>query len=152
MSNPKYTAEPPLLCKTFPRLTSSPGDLRYRKYSMRTEWRVSLGFSFIVVLLNDSDVLVEAENGAGKEERLGDVVEKTGDHVVDVDHLVGSTSAMLLVMTGLMCPERVREILRLPLYPAGKAAPPGGYRRSTRRVETGMKKAKGILAGDAFSL
>ena len=93
--------------------------------------------------------MVEAENGAGLEGRL---IEKDGGHVVDVDHLVGSTSAMLLVMTGLMGPERMREILRLPLYPAGKAAPPSGYRRFTRRVETGMKKAKGILAGDAFSL
>ena len=54
MSNPKYTAEPPLLCKTFPRLTSSPGDCCYL-YLMRTEWRVSLGFLFIVVHLNDSD-------------------------------------------------------------------------------------------------
>ena len=41
---------------------------------MRTEWRVSLGFSFIVVLLNDSDVLVEAKDGAGLEERLGNVL------------------------------------------------------------------------------
>ena len=44
----------------------------------------------MVVLFDDTDVLVEAEDGAGKEERLGDVVEKTGGHVVDVDHLVGN--------------------------------------------------------------
>ena len=47
---------------------------------------MSLGFLFIVVLLNDSDVLVEAENGAGQQERLGDVVEQAASHVVDVDH------------------------------------------------------------------
>ena len=38
---------------------------------------------------DDADVLVEAEDGAGEEERLGDVVEQTASHVVDVDHLVG---------------------------------------------------------------
>ncbi len=43
----------------------------------------------MVMLFDDTDVLVEAEDGAGKEERLGDVVEQTATHVVDVDHLVG---------------------------------------------------------------
>ena len=44
---------------------------------------------FMVMLFYDTDVLVEAEDGAGKEEGLGDVVEQTGGDVVDVDHLVG---------------------------------------------------------------
>ena len=44
---------------------------------------------FMVVLFDDSDVLVEAEDGARQQERLGNVVEQTGGHVVDVDHLVG---------------------------------------------------------------
>ena len=43
----------------------------------------------MVVLLDDADVLVEAEDGTGKQERLGDVVEQTGGNVVDVDDLVG---------------------------------------------------------------
>ena len=43
----------------------------------------------MVLLFDDADVLVEAEDGAGKEERLGDVVEQTGGYVVDVDDLVG---------------------------------------------------------------
>ena len=51
--------------------------------------RVSLRFSFMVVLLDDPDVLVETEDGTGQQERLGDVVEQAGGHVVDVDHLIG---------------------------------------------------------------
>ena len=43
----------------------------------------------MVMLFYDTDVLVEAEDGAGKEERLGDVVEQTGGNIVDVDDLVG---------------------------------------------------------------
>lgn len=43
----------------------------------------------MVVLFDDSDVLVEAENGAGEEERLGDVVEQPIGDVVDVDDLIG---------------------------------------------------------------
>ena len=43
----------------------------------------------MVLLFDDADVLVEAEDGAGKEEGLGDVVEQTGGDVVDVDDLVG---------------------------------------------------------------
>ncbi len=43
----------------------------------------------MVLLFDDADVLVEAEDGAGKEEGLGNVVEQTGGDVVDVDDLVG---------------------------------------------------------------
>ena len=43
----------------------------------------------MVVFFYDSDVLIEAEDGTGEEERLGDVVEQAAGHVVDVDHLVG---------------------------------------------------------------
>ena len=45
--------------------------------------------ALMVLLFDDADVLVEAEDGAGKEEGLGDVVEQTGGYVVDVDDLVG---------------------------------------------------------------
>ena len=45
--------------------------------------------ALMVLLFDDADVLVEAEDGTGKEERLGNVVEQTASHVVDVDHLVG---------------------------------------------------------------
>lgn len=45
-------------------------------------------FSFMVLFFDDSNVLVESEDGTGKEERLGDVVEQAGGDVVDVDHLV----------------------------------------------------------------
>ena len=44
---------------------------------------------FIPLLFDDADVLVEAEDGAGKEERLGNVVEQAGGDVVGVDYLVG---------------------------------------------------------------
>ena len=43
----------------------------------------------MVVLLDDADVLVEAEDGTGKQERLGHVVEQPCGNVVDVDDLVG---------------------------------------------------------------
>ena len=45
--------------------------------------------ALMVLLFDDADVLVEAEDGTGKEEGLGDVVEQTGGNVVDVDDLVG---------------------------------------------------------------
>ena len=38
---------------------------------------------------DDADVLVEAEDGAGQEERLSDVVEQARGHIADVDDLVG---------------------------------------------------------------
>ena len=43
----------------------------------------------MVVLFDDADVLVEAEDGTGKKERLGDVVEQPIGDVVDVDDLIG---------------------------------------------------------------
>ena len=49
---------------------------------------MSLKFSFMVMLLNNSDVLVEAEDRACQEERLRHVVEQTISHVVDVDDLI----------------------------------------------------------------
>ena len=51
---------------------------------------MSLLFSFMVLLFDDSNVLVETEDGTGKEERLGHVVEQAGGHVVDVDDLIGN--------------------------------------------------------------
>ena len=44
----------------------------------------------MVLLFDDSDVLVEAEDGTGKEERLGHVVEQAGGYVVDMDDLIGN--------------------------------------------------------------
>ncbi len=41
------------------------------------------------ILLQDFNILIEAEDAASQQERLGDVVEQSGGHVVDVDHLVG---------------------------------------------------------------
>ena len=49
---------------------------------------MSLKFSFMVMLLNDSNVLVEAEDRACQEERLRHVVEQAISHVVDVDDLI----------------------------------------------------------------
>ena len=43
----------------------------------------------MVLLFDDADVLVEAEDGAGKEEGLGAVVEQPIGDVVDVDDLIG---------------------------------------------------------------
>ena len=45
--------------------------------------------ALMVLLFDDADVLVEAEDGAGKEERLGDVVEQPIGDVVNHDDLVG---------------------------------------------------------------
>ena len=41
------------------------------------------------MLINDSDILVESEDGACQEERLRHVIEQTSSHVVDLDHLIG---------------------------------------------------------------
>ncbi len=43
---------------------------------------------FVELFGDDADVLVEAEDGACQEERLGDVVKEARGDVVDVDHLV----------------------------------------------------------------
>ena len=40
------------------------------------------------MLVDDSDVLVEAEDGAGQEERLRHIIEQTRGHVADLDHLI----------------------------------------------------------------
>ena len=50
---------------------------------------MSLISVFMIILFNDSDVLVKTEDGAGKEERLRHIVEQARGHVVDMDHLVG---------------------------------------------------------------
>ena len=41
------------------------------------------------MLFDNSDILVEAEDGSCEQECLGHVVEQTGGDVVDVDDLVG---------------------------------------------------------------
>ena len=42
----------------------------------------------MVYFLDDSDILVEAEDRAGEQERLRHIIEQSRRHVVDVDHLV----------------------------------------------------------------
>ena len=49
---------------------------------------MSLRFSFMIVLADDTDVLVESEDRACQQERLRHVVEQACGHVVDVDHLI----------------------------------------------------------------
>ena len=49
---------------------------------------MSFRFSFIDVFINDSDILVEAEDRTCKEERLRHIVEQASCHVVDFDHLI----------------------------------------------------------------
>ena len=44
--------------------------------------------SFMVLPFNDSDILVESEDGACQQERLRHVVEQSGGHVADFDHLI----------------------------------------------------------------
>ena len=41
------------------------------------------------VAFNDFDVLVEPEDATCQEERLRHVIEQSGSHVLDADHLVG---------------------------------------------------------------
>ena len=43
----------------------------------------------MVLFFDDSDVLVDSEDGASQQERLRHVVEQPVGHVVDVDHLIG---------------------------------------------------------------
>ena len=43
---------------------------------------------FMIVLFNDSDILIESEDRAGQQERLRHIVEQPARHVVDLDHLV----------------------------------------------------------------
>ena len=42
------------------------------------------------MLINDSEILVESEYRAGKQERLRHIVEQASGHVVDMDHLIGN--------------------------------------------------------------
>ena len=43
----------------------------------------------MIVVFDDADVLVQSEDAACQQERLGDVVEQPARHVVDVDDLIG---------------------------------------------------------------
>ena len=42
----------------------------------------------MVLLFNDSDILVEAEDRAGQQERLRHIIEQSARHIVDLDHLI----------------------------------------------------------------
>ena len=42
------------------------------------------------MLINDSEILIESEYRAGKQERLRHIVEQPRGHVVDMDHLIGN--------------------------------------------------------------
>ena len=44
---------------------------------------------FMQLAVDESHILVEAEDGASQEERLGDVIEQSGDHIVNLDDLIG---------------------------------------------------------------
>ena len=44
----------------------------------------------MVVLFNDSDILVKSEDRASEQKRLRHVVEKPTGHVIDLDHLIGN--------------------------------------------------------------
>ena len=50
--------------------------------------RMSFICVFMVVLINDSDVLIEAEDRAREQERLRHVIEQPTRHVVDLDNLI----------------------------------------------------------------
>ena len=56
---------------------------------------MSFRFSFIDVFINDSDILVEAEDRTCKEERLRHIVEQPSCHIVDFEHLVRHVSFAL---------------------------------------------------------
>jgi len=43
---------------------------------------------FMVILFDDSDVLVEAEDRSCQQERLRHVIEQPSRHVLDLDHLI----------------------------------------------------------------
>ena len=44
----------------------------------------------MVMLVNDSKILIESEDRAGQAARLRHIVEQTSGHVVDMDHLIGN--------------------------------------------------------------
>ena len=45
-------------------------------------------FCFVEMFVDDSDVLVEAEDGSCQQERLRHIVEQPCGHIVDLDHLI----------------------------------------------------------------
>ena len=45
-------------------------------------------FVFMEMLVDDSDVLIEAEDRAGQQERLRHIVKQPRGHIVDLDHLI----------------------------------------------------------------
>ena len=49
---------------------------------------MSLIVVFMVMLINDSEILVETEDRACQEERLRHIVEQAPCHVVDLNHLI----------------------------------------------------------------
>ena len=50
--------------------------------------RMSFICVFMVVFVDDSDVLVEAEDRAREQERLRHIIEQPARHVVDLNHLI----------------------------------------------------------------
>ena len=49
---------------------------------------VSFRFSFMVIFIDDFDIMVKAEDRACQQERLGHIIEKSRRHVVDLNHLI----------------------------------------------------------------
>ena len=49
---------------------------------------MSLIVVFIIMLFNDSDILVETEDGTSQQERLRDVIEQSSCHVIYLDYLI----------------------------------------------------------------
>ena len=42
----------------------------------------------MVMFVNNSDVLIQAEDRASEQERLSHIIEQSASHVVDLDHLI----------------------------------------------------------------
>jgi hypothetical protein len=42
----------------------------------------------MVMLINDSKILIEPEDGACQQERLRHIIEQPASHIVDLDHLI----------------------------------------------------------------
>ena len=49
---------------------------------------VSFRFSFMVIFIDDFDIMVKAEDRACQQERLGHIIEQSRRHVVNLDHLI----------------------------------------------------------------
>ena len=43
---------------------------------------------FMIVLFDDTEILIQSEDRTGQQERLRHIVEQPARHVVDLDHLV----------------------------------------------------------------